>query len=294
MRLTPARLSIGAVAETVFKRYQRVWKVGTLEVNRDYLRNQILPSFSGRPVADIDSREVRNWFASLRATPVAADRSMPVLSVIMREAEAMGLRPEGSNPCRGIRRYRRKGRERFLSDDEIRRLSAALSAHAERKPLQVAAIRLLLLTGCRKSEILTLRWFDYRERRLFLRDSKTGARKVPLNSQARCILERQPRDASPFVFPSPRNPGRPYSNNFALWYRVRREAGIEDVRLHDLRHSHASHAVMNSVPVPVVSRMLGHSNVRMTLRHAHLGDREIEAAAERIGRSVAAIMDMAE
>ena len=83
-----------------------------------YLRSQILPYFAGRQVADIDSRDVANWFASLRATPVAADRSMPVLSVIMREAEAMGFRPEGSNPCKGIRRYRRKGRERFLSDDE--------------------------------------------------------------------------------------------------------------------------------------------------------------------------------
>ena len=171
-------------------------------------------------------------------------------------------------------------------------MSAALSAHAERKPLQVAAIRLLLLTRCRKSEILTLLWSDYREGRLFLPDSKTGARKVPLNSQARSILERQPRDATPFVFPSPRNPDRPYSDNLALWYRVRREAGIEDVRLHDLRHTYASHAAMNGVPVLVVARMLGHSNVRMTLRYAHLGDREIEAAAERIGRSVAAIMDI--
>ena len=129
----PGETLFEAVAETVFERHQRVWKARTLEVNRGYLRNQILPCFSGRPVADIDSREVRNWFASLRATPVAADRSMPVLSVIMREAEAMGLRPEGSNPCRGIRRYRRKGRERFLSDDELRRLSAALSAHRRTK-----------------------------------------------------------------------------------------------------------------------------------------------------------------
>ena len=136
----PGETLFETAAEIVFERYQRVWKARTLEVNRSYLRNQILPCFSGRTVADVDSREVRNWFASLRATPAAADRSMPVLSVIMREAEAMGLRPEGSNPCRGIRRYRRKGRERFLSDDELRRLSAALSAHAERKPLQVAAI----------------------------------------------------------------------------------------------------------------------------------------------------------
>ncbi len=101
--------------------------------------------------------DVRRWFASLRATPAKADRSLPVLSVIMREAERMGLRPEGSNPCRGIRRNRRKGRERFLSDDEIRRLSATLKAHLDRRPHEVALIRLLLLTGSRRNEILTLR-----------------------------------------------------------------------------------------------------------------------------------------
>ena len=117
----------------------------------------------GDAVADIDRRDVRDWFASLRATPVAADRSMPVLSVIMREAEAMGLRPQGSNPCLGIRRYRHKGRARLLSDEEMRRLSARLSAHAGTSPQQVAVVRLLLLTECRKSEILTLRWSDYRE-----------------------------------------------------------------------------------------------------------------------------------
>ena len=114
----PAETLFEAVAETVFERYRRLWKPGTLYVNRCYLKNQILPRFQGRQVADIDRRDVRDWFASLRATPVAADRSMPVLSVIMREAEAMGLRSQGSNPCLGIRRYRRKGRARFLSDEE--------------------------------------------------------------------------------------------------------------------------------------------------------------------------------
>ena len=127
---------------------------------------------------------------------------------------------------------------------------------------------------------------------LTLADSKTGPRNVPLNAGARRILERQPQCGSPFVFPSPRDPARPRGLNLPLWYRVRREAGIEDVRLHDLRHTVASHAVMNGVPVPVVSRLLGHSNVRMTLRYAHLGDREIEAAAESIGQSIADIMDM--
>ena len=169
-----------AVAETVFQRYERVWKPRTLYVNRCYLRKQILPHFVGRRITDIDRRDVRNWFTSLHATPVAADRSMPVLSVIMREAELMGFRPEGSNPCRGIRRYRRKGRERLLSDDEIRRLSERLSARAEDWPQQVAVIRLLLLTGCRKGEILTLRWSDYREGHLFLRDRKTGVNFLPM------------------------------------------------------------------------------------------------------------------
>ena len=98
-----------AVAETVFRRHERVWKSGTLYVNRCYLRNQLLPHFAGRRIADIGRDDVRNWFASLHATPVAADRSMPVLSVIMREAEVMGLRPEGSNPCRAARLMRLMG-----------------------------------------------------------------------------------------------------------------------------------------------------------------------------------------
>ena len=157
---------------------------------------------------------------------------------------------------------------------------------------QADIIRLLLLTGCRKSEIVQLRWSEVHDDALILADSKTGARKVALNSQARSILGRQPRDATPFVFPSPRDPARPRGRDLPLWYRVRREADILDVRLHDLRHSFASHAVMNGVPVPVVSRLLGHSNVRMTLRYAHLGDREIEAAGERVGQSIGAIMGL--
>ena len=113
-------------AAQVFREYARIWKAGTLTVNRHYLRNQILPHFSGRRIADIDRQDVHRWFASLHSTPAAADRSVPVLSVIMREAEQRGLRPEDSNPCRGIRRYRRMGRERALSDAEIRRLAIAL------------------------------------------------------------------------------------------------------------------------------------------------------------------------
>ena len=194
-----------------------------------------------------------------------------------------------------MKKNRRTLLTRFLSREEIRRLHGVLDEHAEREGeslKQADIIRLLLLTGCRKSEIVGLRWSEVRGNALELADSKTGPRKVPLNSQARCILGRQPRGQSPFVFPSPLDASRPHGDRLRLWYRVRREAGIEDVRLHDLRHTHASHAVMNGVPVPVVSRMLGHSNVRMTLRYAHLGDRDVEEAAERVGQAIAAIIGL--
>ena len=125
---------------------------------------------------------------------------------------------------------------------------------------------------------------------LRLTDSKTGPRKVYLNAQARRIIGSQPRGHSPFVFPSLRHPERPHERHLWLWDTVRRHAGIEDVRLHDLRATFASHAVMNGVPVPVVSRLLGHSNVRMTLRYAHLADRDVEAAAEHIGVAIARIL----
>ena len=275
-----------AVAKAVFERHERLWKAGTLRVNRGYLRKQILPHFAGRQIAEIDRQEVRHWFASLRATPVAADRSMPVLSVIMREAEAMGLRPEGSNPCRGTRRYRRKGRERFLSDEEIRRLSARLGAHEARWPEQVAVIRLLLLTGCRKSEILTLQWRDYREGRLFLRDGKTGPRTVWLSGSARSVLDGLERK-SRWIFPASRG-DRPRCAGwlFLFWSTVRTEAGLDDLRLHDLRHAHASLAIRRGETVLAIGRLLGHRRAETTLKYTHAADAMVLEAAEKIGMAL--------
>ena len=252
-------------------------------MNWGYLRNQILPHFAGRPIADIDRQEVRNWFARLCATPVAADRSMPVLSVIMREAERMGLRPEGSNPCRGIRRYRRKGRERFLSDDEIHRLSIRLATYEARWPGQVAVIRLLLLTGCRKGEILTLRWLDYRDSHLFLRDSKTGPRTVWLSEPARSVLDGLERKGRR-VFPASQG-DRPRSAGWldGFWHRVRAEADLDDVRLHDLRHTVASLALRQGESVLVIGRLLGHRNPETTLKYIHLADAMVRDAAETVG-----------
>ena len=243
------------------------------------------------PIADITRADVQGWFASRRATPVAADRSMPILSVIMTEAERMGYRPEGSNPCRGIRRYRRKGRERFLSDAEIGRLGASLSVHEGERPLQVAAVRLLLLTGCRKSEVLTLRWSDYRQGHLFLRDGKTGPRTVWLSGAARNVLNRIDRTGA-WVFPVRRGngPAGPmWLRHF--WERVRAEADLSDVRLHDLRHAHATFALRQGESVLTIARLLGHASSQTTLKYTHLADAMVREAVENVGAVLGGLND---
>ncbi len=276
----------GEWKEAHFDRYKPATKrsVGMMVDRR------ILPAFGDRPLDRIAPAQVRKWFdAWSRAAPGGANKGLELLRQIVNFAIARGYVEK--NPARGIRPNRRRKLTRFLSLEEIARLHRALdgrSRETDRQPADI--IRLLLLTGCRRGEIVGLRWSEVGEDALMLGDSKTGPRRVPLNGPARRILERQPREESPFVFPSPRDPSRPRCSELRLWRQVRKEAGIEDVRLHDLRHTHASHAVMNGVPVPVVSRLLGHSNTRMTLRYAHLGDREIEAEAERIGAAIADLM----
>ena len=256
------------------------------------LASRILPAFGNRPMDRIAPARVRRWFDEYsRTAPGRANKGLELLRQILSFAVARGYIEH--NPARGIRTNRRPKLTRFLSREEIAHLHRALDGQTHPgNRRQADIVRLLLLTGCRCGEIVGLRWSEVQSDALVLADSKTGPRRVPLNSRARRILDRQPRGDSAFVFPSPLDPSRPRGGELSLWRRVRKEAGIEDVRLHDLRHTHASHAVMNGVPVPVVSRLLGHSNVRMTLRYAHLGDRDIEAEAERVGAVIAKIMGL--
>ncbi len=276
-----------AAAEELFRSCERNWKPGTRKVNRIYYRNQILPWFGGMQIAEIGRGDVQRWFASLHATPAAADRAAPVLSVLMKQAELLGYRPEGSNPCVGIRRYRRKGRERFLSPVEMWRLGAALTRHRDKRPLYVAAVELLLLTGCRKSEILTLQWTDCREGKLFLRDSKIGPRTVWLSSPARRVLDALPRRGSR-VFPSGAAGSSlaPQAMN-RFWDRLRAEAGLEDVTLHDARHSYASVALMQGETVVTIGKLLGHKNPATTLKYIHLDDAAVREAVETVAPAMA-------
>ena len=268
------------------------YKPSTQRTARYQLLGQLLPAFGARPLDRIGEAAVRRWFERYsRTAPGNANQCLACLRQILNFAVACGHVER--NPAKRIVPNRRPSLTRFLSREEVARLHGVLDAQTRQGARQQADIvRLLLLTGCRRGEIMGLRWSEIRGDGLSLTDAKTGPRTVPLGSGARAILDRQPRTDSPFVFPSPRDPARPRGPGLSLWYRVRKEAGIEDVRLHDLRHTMASHAVMNGVPVPVVSRLLGHSNVQMTLRYAHLADRDIEAAAERVGRTMSAIMEI--
>ena len=268
-------------------------KPSTQKAERWALRARLLPTFGLLPLDRITRARVTRWFDEYsRTAPGGANHVLGLLGRILNHAVACGHLQ--TNPTRGVKPNPRPKLTRFLSHEEVQRLHRALDHFAATQPSrapQVDIIRLLLLTGCRKSEIITLRWQDVDGDTLNLADAKTGPRRVSLNAPARAILDRQPRSASAYVFPSPFNPGRPYSGDLKIWRSVRRKAGIEDVRLHDLRHTFASHAVLQGIPLPVVSRMLGHKRPSMTMRYAHVGDRETEAAAERIGAIIARALD---
>ena len=253
---------------------------------------QLLPAFGALRLDRIGRPHVERWFDAMsRKTPGAANKTLALLRQIMGAAKASGH--VGTDPVAGVRPNPGRKMTRFLSAEEIARLHRTLDRLVEERPsrrAQADVIRLLLLTGCRKSEILKLRWSEVDGDMLRLAEAKTGPRTVWLSEAAQAVIAHQPRTESAFVFPSPRDPDRPQSCNLGLWRRARTETGIEDVRLHDLRHTMASQAVASGVPLPTVARMLGHTQPTMTLRYAHVGDREVEAAAERIGTTIAAAM----
>ncbi len=268
------------------------FKPSTRKCTECFLRTQLLPAFGATAMDRITGRQVERWFDEYSQTsPGGANRALDVLRQILNFGIACGRLK--TNPARGVRRNRRTPLTRFLSREEVRRLHDALDAASRRgqsQRQQADVIRLLLLTGARKGEILNLRWTEVDGDTLALADSKTGPRKICLNPQARAILDRQPRGPGLYLFPSPDSPDRSRCGDLRVWPSVRREAGIEDVRLHDLRHNYASWAVMNGVPVPVVSRLLGHSSTKMTLRYVHLCDRDIRTAAERVGEAMERLM----
>ena len=271
---------------------ERRWRPSRRRYVDLVLTRQLLPTFGTKQPDRIRRADVERWFDDYsRTAPGGANMALDLLRQIMKAASAAGH--VDGDPTQGVKKNPRPKFTRFLSAEEIERLHSALGRLVKQRPARQAqadVIRLLLLTGCRKGEILKLKWSEVDGDALRLSDAKTGPRTVWLSEAAQGIIARQTRTGSPYVFPSPRDPTRPLFDVLAFWHRARKEAGIDNLRVHDLRHTVASQAVANGVPLPTVARMLGHSGPTMTLRYAHVSDREVEAAAERIGKAIVTVM----
>ncbi|MGA8909167.1 MAG: site-specific integrase [Acidobacteriaceae bacterium] len=248
----------------------------------------------------------------VRGGEIVANRVQALLSKMFALAEDWKLRREESNPCRGVRRYAEHKVERFLSGDELARLGAALTSEAVRavrvpppvgisgrrrptgiRAASIAALRLLLLTGCRLGEVLSLRWenVNLERRLLLLADSKTGAKPVFLSTVAAEFIGTLPREAgAEYVFPGDR-PGKPIVSLRKTWERVCKAAKIDALRLHDLRHSYASLGAPDGLSLPVIGALLGHSQPSTTARYAHLAASPLHEAADAIGARILAALD---
>ena len=268
-------------------------KPATAEQCGRVIRKYILPELGDLPLAAVGRKHVTEMHYKLCDVPAMANKAVATCSRMFNQAEAWGLAPEGGNPCRFVVKYRERKRERFLTEEEFRRLGRLLSEAAAEGGVSAraaAAIRLLMLTGCRRNEILTLRWedVDLDAGELHLRYAKTGPRAVPLSPAAAKILADLPRVAgSPWVFPG-KKAGDHLSSIDARWYRLRARAGLEDIRLHDLRHSFASRALALGESLPMISKLLGHSQVETTARYAHLARDSVKDSAARIADSIGA------
>lgn len=264
------------------------------------VRKWIIPRLGRLRVADVKRADVGRLHHERRDRPYAANRLLAILSKMFNLAERWGLRPDQSNPCRHVDRFREGRRERFLSPAELSRLGEVLrqaegegAATLKPAPFAVEAIRLLLLTGCRRNEILQLRWgdVDLDAGRIRIPDSKTGPKVIPLSAPAAELLGRLPSvEGCPYVFPGRDGKGH-LTQLRESWVRIREAAGIPDVRLHDLRHSFASVAAGGGESLLLIGGLLGHKVPATTARYAHLADDPQRAAAERIAGQIAAHLD---
>ena len=292
---TPAEpeLTVAGLAERYMEGHVKVnLREKTQASYRYMIEGHILPELGDLPISDVDRSRVAKFHYGLRATPQAANLSVRILSRMFNMAEALELVPPGRNPCRAVRRYREVRRERFLTPDEYRELGRVLKeteAEGSARPSAVAALRLLMLTGCRKNEIMGLRWddIDLAARELRLSHAKTGPRIVPLTPAVEAVLDRIPRDGdSPWVIAGRK--GAHLVNVETVWKRVRAKAGLEDVRIHDLRHSWASRALALGESLSMIGKLMGHGQVATTARYAHLARDTEKASAAKVGGSIGA------
>jgi len=270
-------------------------KASTAKEYRRNLQRFILPALGRLNVTEVARADVAKFHHDLRHIPYQANRCLEVISKMFSLAEVWGLRADGSNPRRHIRKYREEKRERFLSTAELRRVGEVLREMADEGielSSAIAAVRLLILTGCRLSEIMTLKWayVDLPAKALRLPDSKTGAKVIHLGQPAVEVLEKIQRvKQNPWVIVGTR-PGTRLSDLQPFWQRARARAGLKDVRIHDLRHTFASAAVAAGQGLPMIGKLLGHTQVQTTARYAHLASDPVRVAANQISSVIASAL----
>ncbi|MFH0809204.1 MAG: site-specific integrase [Pseudomonadota bacterium] len=270
-------------------------KPRSISENRRFLEQFILPALGGQRVDAVTRADLAKLHHTMRDTPYQANHVRALLSAMFNLAERWGLRPDGSNPVRHVEKFKEYKRERFLSSEELARLGQTL-AEAEREgkesPGVIHALRLLTLTGCRRSEILTLKWehVDFEHGLLRLPDSKTGAKTIPLAAPALEMLATIPRlMGNPHVILGHKT-GAHLVNLNGPWQRLRTKAALPEVRIHDLRHSFASVGAAAGLGLPIIGKLLGHTQAQTTHRYAHLATDPLKAAADVIAGKIAEAM----
>ena len=286
--------TVAELAERYMKAHVEVnCRPKSVEALGRVVRLYVVPELGALPVSAVERSHVAELHHKMRDKPYQANRTVDVLAKMFRLAEAWGLVPPRRNPCRSVRRYREHRRDRFLTAEEYRRVGEVLDeaeADGSAMPSAIAAIRLLLLTGCRKNEIVTLRWddIDRTAGELRLSDAKSGPRRVPLTPAVEWVLDRVPRiEDNPWVFAGEKQ-GAHVTNLDEVWRRLRVRADLEDVRVHDLRHSYASRALALGEGLPLIGKLLGHRKVTTTARYAHLARDTEKASAAKVGASIGA------
>ncbi len=288
-------LTVAELAERYIEEHIPKKKDSSAREDRRILDTYVLPALGSRRLGDVTASDVAKLHLSMRSTPFMANRVLFLLSTLFNLAERWGLREHADNPCRHVQRFRERRRKRFLSMEELQRLGQALAAverEATASRVAIAALRLLALTGARKSEILDLAWehVDLAGGRLHLPDSKTGEKVILLDDHAVSLLRSLPK-AGPWVFPSSKKPGAPLHDLRKTWQRVLDKAEISRVRIHDLRHTHASVGAASGLSLPLIGSLLGHRRAATTERYAHLVDDTQRAAARLVQQQIGRAMD---
>lgn len=267
---------------------------------RDYrsiIGRLIRPQLGPIQINEVTRADIVSFHHGLRKTPYQANRAVAMLSKLFNLAEDWSLRQAGTNPARRIKKFREEEKKRYLSDEEQIRLGSVLMDALEEGSETVhvvSAFFLLIYTGCRLNEILTLQWSYVTSHHLELPDSKTGRRRIPLPREAYDILMSLPRDPeNPYVILGGSETG-PLVNLQKPWQRIRKRAGIEDVRIHDLRHTYASVAIKDGIDPFTLKEIMGHKNLITTLRYAHLADDAVQRAAGSVAARLAGAIRLGE